>query len=535
MLKLEQNTSAVLLPAIGELGNKFKSYAFYNNSPAFVPIISRSSISLVLDFYIHCEFKIYIAIESGKEKYFSQELSFYKEHIEFLVLDKTAGINETIDKACKLITEEDIIINVVTSIPVVLVQENTALIGYETFSHNSYSGVKIADGKTTFKSKFDSGNLEVNPFQGIIRANKLDLQKGTSLLSDKQDLLKLAEWLHTNRRLIFKYSDWLDTGHEENYPSIRKKILSSRSFNRLLFNPESGLLTKESDNRLKFLNEIDYTKNLPIELQVFFPRIFSVDRNKPSVSMEYYGYPNLSEYQLYRSIEGFQWKRIFKLIKHYITRNSLFKNAISSELFLSFTYDKSVNRLSEFLKESDFKKYDEFEINGLKCQSFGLLSELVRDKLVKMYQLEFQFIMHGDLCFNNILYDIFSETIRFIDPRGSISDDVPSIFGDVRYDLAKLLHSAVGNYDYMVNNLFELRINENVIDFQFPLRQNAHDLKFECEQLIQDLNVNLNDVYLLMGLLFLSMTPLHSDNQKRQKIMFAQGTYYLNYAIKRYV
>ncbi len=532
MSNLEQKSSAVLLPAIGDLGNKFRSYSFFNNSPAFVPVISRSSISLVLDFYIGKRIKVYVAIESGMENLFRQELSFYEENIEFLVLERTLGINDTIEKSCPLISENDLIINLVTSIPRKLVDSNSALIGYETFSHNSYSGVKILEDEILFKSKFDPNMLIANPFQGIMRTSKNDIETGCSLINNKQDLLKLAEWLHLNRELTFKYSEWLDTGHEENYPGIRKKILSSRSFNRLMFNPESGLLTKESDNKLKFLNEIDYVKNLPIELQVFFPRIIKFDREKPSVSMEYYGYPNLSEYQLYRSIDGFQWKRIFEFIKLYIIRNRSYKSEISKDQFLSFTYEKTNQRLSDFLEKSEFKNYENFIINGVGCQSFSLLDALVREKLEIMYNSDFHVIMHGDLCFNNVLYDVFSETIRFIDPRGSTNENVPSIFGDLRYDLAKVLHSAVGNYDYMVNNLFELRIDQNEINFQFPLRQNSDVLKSECEQIIQDLNVNLKDVYLLMSLLFLSMTPLHSDNVKRQKIMFAQGIYYLNYSLK---
>lgn len=532
MTKLEQSSTAVLIPAIGDLGRKFKSYSFYNNNPAFVPVISRSTISLVLDFYIEKKIKVYVAIKTGTETNFSRELSFYKENIHVIVLDETSGINDTIKKACLFISETDLIVNVVTSIPKELVDKNCTLVGYEVFSHNSYSGLKISEKEILFKSKFDKNSIGVNPFQGIIRSSRSDFQRGASLVENKEDLLKLAEWLHVNIGLSFKYSDWLDTGHEENYPSIRKKILSSRSFNRLIFNQVSGLITKESDNKAKFLNEIDYVNNLPLELQVYFPRIFEVDREKPSVSMEYYGYPNLSEYQLYRSIDDFQWIRIFQLIEHYISRNRLFKSEISKEEFLAFTFEKSVSRLSEFLDKSEFKEFDEFTINGLSCRSFKLLSDTVKGRLEQMYCSEFHVIMHGDLCFNNILYDIFSETIRFIDPRGSISEEVPSVFGDLRYDLAKLLHSAVGNYDYMVNNLFELEIHQNEIVFEFPLRQNSDILKAECEHLIQNLNVDLRDVYLLMGLLFLSMTPLHLENQKRQKIMFAQGIYYLNYSIK---
>lgn len=54
-------------------------------------------------------------------------------------------------------------------------------------------------------------------------------------------------------------------------------------------------------------------------------------------------------------------------------------------------------------------------------------------------------IIHGDLVFTNVFDD------KFIDPRGSW-DGVPSIYGDIHYDYAKILQSLYG-YDYALNNV----------------------------------------------------------------------------------
>eukprot|EP01034_Spumella_vulgaris_P006135 gene6135-biopygen5401 len=44
-------------------------------------------------------------------------------------------------------------------------------------------------------------------------------------------------------------------------------------------------------------------------------------------------------------------------------------------------------------------------------------------------------VMHGDLCFSNILFDTRSDCIKLIDPRGLNFRDEPRLVGDLRYDL----------------------------------------------------------------------------------------------------
>ena len=53
-------------------------------------------------------------------------------------------------------------------------------------------------------------------------------------------------------------------------------------------------------------------------------------------------------------------------------------------------------------------------------------------------------IMHGDFCLSNILYDLRSRICKLLDPRGSFG--ASGIYGDPRYDVAKLYHSVYGLY-----------------------------------------------------------------------------------------
>ena len=64
--------------------------------------------------------------------------------------------------------------------------------------------------------------------------------------------------------------------------------------------------------------------------------------------------------------------------------------------------------------------------------------------------------IHGDFCFSNLLYDCKVRLVKMIDPRGEFG--VPGIFGDRRYDLAKLAHSYAGGYDFIVADQFSVEV-----------------------------------------------------------------------------
>ena len=54
---------------------------------------------------------------------------------------------------------------------------------------------------------------------------------------------------------------------------------------------------------------------------------------------------------------------------------------------------------------------------------------------------------HGDLCFANLFHDFRAKRVLCIDPRGTLHDGRDSSYGDRRYDLGKLAHSVLGDYD----------------------------------------------------------------------------------------
>ena len=140
--------------------------------------------------------------------------------------------------------------------------------------------------------------------------------------------------------------------------------------------------------------------------------------------------------------------------------------------------------------------------------SQALLKELTPHEKEKPLQR-----IHGDLCFNNILAEPLSGSIRLIDPRGEQPNGAhwPIGFGDSRYDLIKILHSSRYLYDVVVNGLFTLK--KTSTSFQLELDIPSHYAEANQairEHLIQD-QLSAEEERLLTASLFFSMLPLHRN------------------------
>lgn len=126
--------------------------------------------------------------------------------------------------------------------------------------------------------------------------------------------------------------------------------------------------------------------------------------------------------------------------------------------------------------------------------------------------------IHGDLILSNILFDPQRMTVKLIDPRGDYGG--LGIFGDIRYDLAKLLHSVDGCYETIIHNLYEINDGKVVLFMS--------DQKKKCFELAQEeiytfaarYGINKSHLQTIEASLFLSMIPLHSDDKKRQRAFY---------------
>ena len=103
-----------------------------------------------------------------------------------------------------------------------------------------------------------------------------------------------------------------------------------------------------------------------------------------------------------------------------------------------------------------------------------------------------------------------------------------TIYGDPRYDIAKLRHSVVGGYDYAVHGLFELveKGNEFTVANNYPDFQEKMTDYFD--EMTEQFGYDTTQIKLIEALLFTSMIPLHKDSMERQKLFYLKAVKKLN-------
>lgn len=322
--------------------------------------------------------------------------------------------------------------------------------------------------------------------------------------------------------------DWFDVGHRERYAQARTAV-AARVFNTIGIDKDRGLLTKRSENRDKLIHEIKWYLKLPDALQYMLPRIYrySLDWNEPYVTMEYYGYTTLHEMLVYGDVNEAQWRTIFSRLLFILRDMGRFKvtdrGADREKALREIYIDKTVDRLKALRDDEHFSSFFEGDIyiNG---EEYPSLDECIR-MLPELLQRQLMTdppdfcIIHGDLCFSNILVESDLGFMRVIDPRGSFGDY--DIYGDPRYELAKLMHSMDGQYDHITEDLFSVEVEGNEITYSQP--QSVSGVYRIFREVFQPLLADYADLRLIESLLFLSMIPLHRDHRDRQYAMLATG------------
>jgi dTDP-glucose pyrophosphorylase len=359
------------------------------------------------------------------------------------------------------------------------------------------------------------------------------------VISEKRAELSdlLLEYGKTQPILGKSTDRWLDFGNIENLIKAKHTLLNARNFNTLKINAVLGTITKVSQRNEKLNDEINWYKTLPEKLKVLTPRIIDIQdiKGKVEITQEYYGYPTLAELYVYGDLKADVWEsilhRLFQIQKHFLDYkgNSLTKDDVEM-MYLTKTFQ----RLEELAESNTYwqtmLKRKEIIYNNQLLKSFETLKDSIVLKgraLVENYQGT---VIHGDLCFSNILFDPNNYIVRLIDPRGSFGQK--GIYGDPRYDIAKLRHSTNGLYDYIVSDMFHIEEKNGSFTGEVYITPSVVSTCKIFDELLSVYGFNKDEVIFIEALLFMSMLPLHSDHVERQKIMFVTGLQLLNASMK---
>lgn len=325
---------------------------------------------------------------------------------------------------------------------------------------------------------------------------------------------------------------WFDLGHKSGIINAQNDLFNSRSFNSLRANPVLGIMTKISPKKQKLYDEWMWCKNIPEKLQILCPRPIDYyeQDDKAYMTMELYGYPALSELFILGNLSLEEWKLILERLFLVHREMEKFPGTLDKSNFVDLYKTKTWARFNELLAQDDYWQelwnMDTLVINGHTYRNIRHLREKIDAAIDKIIENANVTVMHGDYCFSNILFDTNSFICRLIDPRGRLKEQ--TIYGDPRYDIAKIRHSVVGLYDFAVHGMIELTQDGNTFEFNPGGPVFYSELCKYFDNLTAKMGYNVDEVKLIEALLFASMIPLHRDSKTRQKAFYLKAVMKLN-------
>lgn len=326
--------------------------------------------------------------------------------------------------------------------------------------------------------------------------------------------------------------EWFDFGHIDKLVDARRRLLQPRYFNSLTIDPVLNTITKVSQHTQKLHDELAWYHDIPDELKVLTPRIITHDAPNDSVQItqEYYGYPTLAELYIYGELRSDIWLSILRHVLRIHQEFRRYPGKLEPEFVHTMYKNKTWERVGALRDQDPYwqalTEKDNILFNGQSLHNIYVLEERINRWAQALAQSATTCVIHGDFCFSNILFDINNQIVRLIDPRGSFGTS--GIYGDSRYDVAKLRHSVCELYDYIVADMFDLQETPQGFEGRIYTGEGTQIEPADFDAMLAAIGYNLDEVRFIEGLLFISMVPLHKDQRQRQVFFYLTGLSLLN-------
>ena len=294
-------------------------------------------------------------------------------------------------------------------------------------------------------------------------------------------------------------------------------------FDARFFNSLQGdqyTVTKSSTNKKKIKSEYMYYHLLPDEMKRWFvlPYNYSETEKTASYTMERLHMTDIAIRWVHGAFTKEEFEDLMKKVFYFVTTRK--EKTISREAYEeeaeTLYHKKVIDRVEELKAHELFPVLASYIQNGTKYDS---IDEIIQKYLYlfesikkELYRNPIAVIGHGDLCFSNMLYNKETQTLKLIDVKGAQKEE--ELWTNPYYDLAKLSHSICGRYDFFNNDIYEIRMDDELhlnLVLEFDNKEFVEIFKKYLEQN----GYNYRMIRILETSLFLSMLPLHMDKPKK--------------------
>ena len=310
---------------------------------------------------------------------------------------------------------------------------------------------------------------------------EIQISNGLNSLIDKNTVYK-------------KEFDWIDLGNLIDYKDALLK------YEKYDFSKSNECIYFYEDRVIKFFADANIVKNRVKKIKNksnIFPKI-------DILSKEFYSYKYFKGDIFYKHLNENTFKKFLKFSQDKLwLRKKIYNTKKFMKICNSFYRSKTMTRFQTFKK-----KYSNFNpqksINNKYYPDIKyLLSKVEWDKIndgVQSY-------IHGDLQFDNVIYNKNKKTFRLIDWRQDFGKSIK--IGDLYYDFAKIYGGMLIDYSKIKLNKFKYYESKKKIYFHLPNVKNFKYYEKIFFKMISDKKMDIKKVKILTGLIFLNMSPLH--------------------------
>jgi len=208
---------------------------------------------------------------------------------------------------------------------------------------------------------------------------------------------------------------------------------------------------------------------------------------------------------LYKSISPVIFTKLLEELKSHFWRIS--SEEINSDL-QTFYFKKTHERLKLMLDQGLGELESISVVNGINVPAWkDCFADLDFQQIISRASTS---TIHGDLQFDNVIYDKETSQFRLIDWRPTFGEQL--ILGDIYYDFAKLLGGIRMNYSQVKVNNFDFAIlKKNQVELLIPTAPFSETLEAILSDFVESLGFSFQHVKSLVPLIYLNMAPLHES------------------------
>jgi len=295
----------------------------------------------------------------------------------------------------------------------------------------------------------------------------------------------------------------------DRYEEYKLRLMNSRFFNKITIDGERVVKEARTNNFSNLINdEINWYNYMNSVGVKSIPKIYNL---RPLV-ME-----KIESSHPFLIKKPDKAKIISKIIDELENLHKISSIKANLEDMYEMYVNKTLKRIEPVTKYLNLNKNSILVVNNIRVEPILPSDTEIVEKMYKhLSAIRYFTPIHGDPTFSNIFVSN-SLGVKFIDPRGSFGKQ--KIYGDPRYDFAKLYYSAIGNYDQFNLKNFRLEVDGN----RFTLSINSSGFE-ETEIIFRTrLKSIYSDIKILHALIWLSLSGYLFDDIDAMVAAYVHG------------